>query len=574
MFVDLDPFRNPDPARYRLRSTFPFPPELVEGLGIFGGWWEPFEEEEEDVVAYQDSLRWKTTVSLDDMDGYKPLQMIFRLPAISPGNELNDDWYDKLMRALRHLVEGFGDRFFGAMSVAPRRTDFDSGIDANSPWGFSLPDSFVLYASDVATTDENDGGWDALLLEPVQRGSLIEGVLAKVLDEHVFADLLFGGTASQKELLSHLDSSMLDSDGYTRKLKRCEEVQRFLGDDTLTANFWDEVDRITAETAQMLMPIINLQRQILTESLRKAKLDGLETVIRAPPGICAFYQDLFDIVSVAGYASLRMARSVSIFQIDFPEVDQLWDVDQSRQDDDPVYQSSATKARAEDTKTTLAGVYDGVARQAPTRVDKIKIVTWPRIVRFKPVWSHAGDRVKSATRTFITKSHNLYYCGEAGESNTGFDGGGEDEDAHGSENDETDESLGKGHADIATSPGLLELHEHIQKAKTARRVARQRKAGGVLIRWMVNLYLLYILFTCLRAWYGAGWREVQRTLTEHATLLTEAGVSSYRFVVDVARAAPGHVVLVADQLVADVVKPALAKLPSQTTILGVMRRQA
>ena len=307
----------------------------------------------------------------------------------------------------------------------------------------------------------------------------------------------------------------------------------------------------------MLMPIVNLQRQMLMASLRKARLDGLDAGIQAPLGICAFYQQLFDIVAVAGYASLHMARSVSIFQIDFPQVDQLWDVDQHRQDDDPVYQSSATKARAKDTRMTMTGVYEEAGRQAPTRVDKIKIVTWPRIVRFKPAWSHARDRVKSATRTFITKSHNLYYCGEAGEPNTGVDGGGENEN---------DESLGKGHADI-TTPEVLELYEHIQKAKAARREARQRKAGRTLIQWVLNLSLLYLLLTGLRAWHGAGWREAPRTLTEHAMFLVEAGVSAYWRAVDVARAAPGHVVLVTDQLVADVVKPL------QTTILGAMRRQ-
>ena len=211
MSDELVPPVNPDPARYRMRSSFAFPPELVQDLGIIESWWEPLgeEEEEEDAVAYQ-----KTTVSLDDMDGYRPLQMVFGLPSIPPGSELNDDWYDKLACALRRLVEDFSDRFFGTLPVAPRRTDSDSGsIDANSPWGFSLPDAFVLYASDVATADGNDGGWDALLLEPCQRGALVGGVLAKVLDEHVFADLLFGGTASQKGLLSHLDSSMLNSDG-------------------------------------------------------------------------------------------------------------------------------------------------------------------------------------------------------------------------------------------------------------------------------------------------------------------------------------------------------------------------
>lgn len=58
-----------------------------------------------------------------------------------------------------------------------------------------------------------DGGWDKLLRSRPYRCALLAGVMMKVLDKHVFSDLLFGAGPEHAEILRMEDSSMVNVEG-------------------------------------------------------------------------------------------------------------------------------------------------------------------------------------------------------------------------------------------------------------------------------------------------------------------------------------------------------------------------
>lgn len=206
---------NPDPARYQMRPQPTFTSDTCEILGLSESWWEP-RETNDDGDAGDDGTK---PLSLPrDLLGYQPLRLWFGLP--HPAREMNDDWFEVLFSTLYELTEDMCAAVFGgggehtvspslSPSLSPPKTP-------QGPWADpALSPSFVYYANDVARKGarHDDGGWDALLADPRQRAFVAQGVLAKVLDEHVFAALLFGGTASQQEALGQWDRIMLKEEG-------------------------------------------------------------------------------------------------------------------------------------------------------------------------------------------------------------------------------------------------------------------------------------------------------------------------------------------------------------------------
>lgn len=72
---------------------------------------------------------------------------------------------------------------------------------------------FVHYAQQVARQDNHTGGWDMLLHSGRQRTYLVVGIIGKMLQTHVFDDLLFGGEASAKDILRTQDEGLLAVEG-------------------------------------------------------------------------------------------------------------------------------------------------------------------------------------------------------------------------------------------------------------------------------------------------------------------------------------------------------------------------
>ncbi|CAK7239881.1 MAG: hypothetical protein STHCBS139747_001316 [Sporothrix thermara] len=390
---------NPDPTRYKLRPQPTFNDKTCEVLGLNESWWEPLDENE----ALQD--RRKPLLLPRDLHGYEPLRLWFNMPHIAHC-EKNDDWYEVLFTTLLELTEDLCISTFGV----GRLDDGHNKVPGSSPWADpQLSPSLLFYVSEIARQDNRDGGWDELLADPLQRAMLAQGVLAKVLDEYVFSALLFGGSAQQQDALGQWDRIMLTKEGYKRKYRRCEEVQLCLGGEHIvTPQFWTEVERVTAQTAQLLLPLINLQRT------RARAMPGQAPVMPSTPSLAVFYQRLHDVVALAGYASLCMAWSTSVFQVEFPQPGMAWSVDQEREADEHVYASSRAKALA------ASGPNAAVSEKDATRDRKdwesgfiyaarVKIVMWPRITRFTPEWDGRHTIVRRATAAIMSKSHNAYY---------------------------------------------------------------------------------------------------------------------------------------------------------------------
>ncbi|CAK7232904.1 hypothetical protein SCUCBS95973_008414 [Sporothrix curviconia] len=480
---------NPDPTRYQLRPQPTFNSETCEVLGLNESWWEPLEE----VEAYKDA---RAPLSLPrDLLGYEPLRLWFGMPHLTQC-EKNDDWFEMLFTTLFELTEDLCISMFG---VGRFDDSSDDQAKKGSPWADpGLSPSFLFYASEIARQDNRDGGWDALLADPCQRAMMVQGVLAKALDEHVLSALLFGGTAQQQDALGQWDRIMLQEEGYKRKYRRCEEVQLYLGDKHIvTPHFWAEVERVTAQTAQLLLPLVNLQRARAAQDLPAGP--GQQA-----PSLAVFYQRLHDVVALSGYASLCMAWSTSIFQVEFPQPGMTWNIDQECEADEYVYASSEAKARA-----ATAGAHAAAADAKETDRDKsdwhftfmhaarIKIVSWPCITRFKPEWNRRRTAVRRATSTILSKSHNAYYYGgRAVDVKPGSGEADEVRDAHEAHEDSDAASECDSHGDAKAVDEDDErpyLHDYIDILHAQRRRAHR-------LWWARCLGIAWIVVVSLAAW--------------------------------------------------------------------------
>ncbi|KAK0751474.1 hypothetical protein B0T18DRAFT_402558 [Schizothecium vesticola] len=188
-----------------------------------------------------------------------------------------------------------------------------------------FPKHFVHYAQLVARQDNHTGGWDWLLHSGRQRVYLIVGIIGKMLQTHVFDDLLFGGEDSAKAILQSQDEGLLTVEGYQRTDLRGRTVKAILGDGNLPVKFWDAVDVLTTKIATTLLPLVDLIDEHFPE-YRDVSLRG-------------FYQDLHYIVAEAGFFSLTLRESKDIFHFTWPFPGQAWDLDQDNHDNE-VYKIS------------------------------------------------------------------------------------------------------------------------------------------------------------------------------------------------------------------------------------------
>lgn len=198
-------------------------------------------------------------------------------------------------------------------------------------------------------------------------------------------------------------------------------MREILDGNTLTPRFWDKVDELTARITAMLLPLLNLQRQLTVPS--EAKQSKLPRT-----GIFVMYQQLHDIIAMTGYASICMARSPSIFQFEFPEPGQQIDHDQDEVDHKYVFGPSLDRALRADidahtaTNTSAKGSDPSRTAVPLNRIAKVKIVLWPTIHRYKPHWGTLGSQGKTvidtrtepngATVVVLAKSQSVYYAGK------------------------------------------------------------------------------------------------------------------------------------------------------------------
>jgi hypothetical protein len=124
----------------------------------------------------------------------------------------------------------------------------------------------------------------------------------------------------------------------------------------------------------------------------------------------AIHQDLHHIVAEAGYLSIAIRWSKTIFRFVTPLHGQQWELEQDNADND-AYEASKGAA------TAAAGPE---ASQAPSLIAKVQIVQWPQLQR----WAAVGDldadddydEGAGETVSCIMRSRVVYYAGVVGDT--------------------------------------------------------------------------------------------------------------------------------------------------------------
>ncbi|KAK1828547.1 hypothetical protein QBC39DRAFT_264946 [Podospora conica] len=309
----------------------------------------------------------------------------------------------------------------------------------------------VHYAQIVARQDNRVGGWDELLYSNRPRQYLIMGIIGRMLQTHVFDELLFGGDYSAKAILRTQDQGLVTLEGFQRTDLRGRTVKAILGEESLPTRFWDAVDVLTTKITTTLLPLFDLMDEHFPDR-RFVSLRGI-------------YQDLHYIVAEAGFLSLTLRESKDIFRFTWPVPGQAWDLEQDNHDDD-VYQASLNENRRlyeehqrqqhqqeeEDQPSPTSSTSEMfhtppsspatamrfqflrnlTSRPAPpppaaplpdpaTQIAKVHIVLWPQLQRFStptPQWMEPPNRPDEwfldPGRQFITeiaRARVVYYLG-------------------------------------------------------------------------------------------------------------------------------------------------------------------
>lgn len=171
-----------------------------------------------------------------------------------------------------------------------------------------------------------------------------------------------------------------------------------MGGQPLSPEFWKSVDKVTYQLTSLLLPIYNLRPNLF---------DGL--------GLIHFYQDLHDIVAIAGFTSIAMATDDSIFRIEFPEPGMNWQMDQDHKAGD-IWENSKKAADKFDEAEEEANKNNDKWHRS-MRMAKVKIVMWPNTTRYQPFKENeepfggqGGQRIST-----ILKSQVCYYAGVHGD---------------------------------------------------------------------------------------------------------------------------------------------------------------
>jgi hypothetical protein len=116
-----------------------------------------------------------------------------------------DEWFRDEFERLYAQVGDFVDMFFCQFE--------DISLESNlCPW-IEMSSEFVRYSTMVAELDNRSGDWNRILLKRNERWYLLVGILARILEAKVFAELLFGASKGQKKKLEDLERSSVELEG-------------------------------------------------------------------------------------------------------------------------------------------------------------------------------------------------------------------------------------------------------------------------------------------------------------------------------------------------------------------------
>ncbi|KAL7919646.1 hypothetical protein ACQKWADRAFT_329444 [Trichoderma austrokoningii] len=165
-----------------------------------------------------------------------------------------------------------------------------------SLWSKRHSKEFLSFAAMIARPGA-DGEWEKLLRSRPYRCALLAGVMMKVLDKHVFSDLLFGAGPEHAEVLRMEDSSMVNVEGFKRTDLRAKTNRVYLeATGSVPPLFWNRVDKITAQIVAMLSPLYSAIGE------------------EAPSQ--SSYQALHNIVALAGWlnVAIRLSSKITAFE--------------------------------------------------------------------------------------------------------------------------------------------------------------------------------------------------------------------------------------------------------------------
>ncbi|KAF2234382.1 hypothetical protein EV356DRAFT_532948 [Viridothelium virens] len=199
-------------------------------------------------------------------------------------------------------------------------------------------------------------GWEKLFKDKDAREAVMYGVIGKALEEHVFAELLFGADEEQKEQLEQLETGCAGKDGFERTgiraryIKEALKSQQWSGVLHHPPRYWSQVDNITLQLFTLIYPLLLLNPGTVgLELLERQSVDNgifaeAQSTQRSPsePGslrraeLRKLLLDLRMIVKSAAMSSLIIrlsADTIFHFQAMFKntvferDVMQSWDVD-------------------------------------------------------------------------------------------------------------------------------------------------------------------------------------------------------------------------------------------------------
>ncbi|KAK4658509.1 hypothetical protein QC762_0028690 [Podospora pseudocomata] len=275
------------------------------------------------------------------LGAWAPTRLRFNFPMPQDGTETGNEWFGAVWQDLYLKASHFAEEYFGeGLGFGEEVPNGGNILDVkmiDKVWttgGVGSTKNLVWFISQVARQDNGfEGGWDVMLSKAVQRKLVVAGVIGKILERQVFDDLLFGADEQSRAMLEASDKALELGEGYRRTRLRSECIDMYMRNQELTPKFWEHVDQLSIQITTLLLPLLKLMDRNFNNSRVKS--------------LWGFHQKIHDIVSEAGFLSLHMAHSKSIFRITAPFLGQTWAIDQNNVDDRVYHESSLAVARLE-----------------------------------------------------------------------------------------------------------------------------------------------------------------------------------------------------------------------------------
>ncbi|KAH8596558.1 hypothetical protein B0O99DRAFT_705806 [Bisporella sp. PMI_857] len=279
----------------------------------------------------------------------QPIQLTY---SSFPLEDQTDEWWIKQLSNLFKVMDDFVETYFAVHNL-------DQG-EFHQLWALDWSPRFIEYVQSVAEPDINQGGWDALLRSTNQRKFLIKAVLVKILEYKVFGVSLFGGTEQEKNLFLGLERALISRDGFARQELRAKQARTIIGFNPVTSRFHEEVALLTAQVALMFLPLSNYLYALPPQ----------DPDAKANPSILDQYQQLHNIIGTAGWLSIAMRLSPTIFYMSsaFPGTE--WDRDDHFSVDNEAY--AASKSVIEKPSLEKRGKWEAAYNKIlgePTKVE-------------------------------------------------------------------------------------------------------------------------------------------------------------------------------------------------------------